>query len=265
MMGFISFSKALSEEEQMLKQKYIKLRKRKRQLQLQSIKTTKADTNLHPTDNKLQHSTDSAGEATEQAKRLVQTGAIKVGCSSKDKIVFKRSKYMEEKLNDKPKSCFNFQPFSSKTVSGRSEEHEFNEVGMKSTYATQRENSDFSAHQSTIAPRIGKKVLVQGNGLTVEVFRNAFARFENILHLYVKKGNYYATFDKEDAASKAVAELNGCLVNDVHLTVKIASHKNVLDDLQDNTENNWCSSVAKAQSNTGSYIRECVHYDELFD
>ncbi|KAH9488228.1 hypothetical protein Btru_064292 [Bulinus truncatus] len=107
------------QEEEILKQTLAKLKKKKKQLQ--SLKAAALNQEKESTLNKSSiksvpaPSIDSADKATEQAKKLVQSGAITVK-SRKEKSGFKRSKNFEKKKDaDKPAGPVGFQPFMSFT------------------------------------------------------------------------------------------------------------------------------------------------------
>ncbi|GAB6021885.1 hypothetical protein CHUAL_006051 [Chamberlinius hualienensis] len=114
-MVFLHFPTNLTEEEQMLRSKYVKLRKKKKALQL--LKTPK------PEPEKPIAQKRHAKDAKEAAKKLLLSGAIKVG--NKEKQGFKRSKNFERKMSIEKattSSVSGYQPFSQLHVDEESEQ-----------------------------------------------------------------------------------------------------------------------------------------------
>ena len=98
----ISFPNALTEEEELLKQTFARLKKKKKILQaIKSGGLNQEKETIHSkaaTKQSIPVSVDqtSKAKATEEAKKLVQSGAIKLA-GVREKSGFKRSKTLERK------------------------------------------------------------------------------------------------------------------------------------------------------------------------
>lgn len=287
-MVFLTFPNALTDEEEMLKQKYAKLRKKKKQLL--ALKATKPETQQKPLDQVSKKPPESAGEATEQAKKLVQSGAIKVGSGSKEKMGFKRSKHLEKKLKDTDKPPSNFyKPFSS-SHSGEEDDNmetskskvsrlsesfvsptgRYDGENRRERDRDDRRERGRDDRRDREPPTKGHTVYVHGIGVTEEILKTAFSNFGNIVNINIERerNNGFVTFEKMESADQAITNMSGSMISNVQLEVSMARRQPTFDNLQDLSSINW-SSIAANKSQKGPSRkddRDMVTYDadELF-
>lgn len=232
---------------------------------------------------------ESAEVATEQAKKLVQSGAIKVGPGSKEKAGFKRSKNLEKKLKetDKHPLAVGFQPFSSSHSGEEDEKTESPKPKkMKSLYDcfvsagssrqsteedrdgrdNRRERED-RRERDREPPKKGNTVYVHGIGVTEEILRKALSNFGNIVNINIEaeRNNGFVTFEKMESADQAIANVNGSMVSNVQLKVSMARRQPSIDTIQHDTSTASWSAIAANQSQKGpsrKESRDLVKYDE---
>ncbi|PVD21752.1 hypothetical protein C0Q70_17553 [Pomacea canaliculata] len=162
---------------------------------------------------------ESAEEATEQAKKLVQSGAIKVGSGSREKKGFKRSKNLEKKLRETDKSV-GFLPFDSSHSGEEDEKTESIKPKMKGLYEsfTPAGSSDYDgesrrsgpSRRDREPPAKGHTVFVHGHGVTEDIIRKHFSNFGNIVNVSIEreKNNAFVTFEKMESADQAIANVS---------------------------------------------------------
>ncbi|XP_025114244.1 negative elongation factor E-like [Pomacea canaliculata] len=230
-MVYITFPSTLTEEEETLKQKYAKLRKKRKALQ--ALKTAKPESLQKNAEQSAKRSAESAEEATEQAKKLVQSGAIKVGSGSREKKGFKRSKNLEKKLRETDKSV-GFLPFDSSHSGEEDEKTESIKPKMKGLYEsfTPAGSSDYDgesrrsgpSRRDREPPAKGHTVFVHGHGVTEDIIRKHFSNFGNIVNVSIEreKNNAFVTFEKMESADQAIANANGSMMSDILLRVSMA-------------------------------------------
>ncbi|KAL8567082.1 hypothetical protein ACOMHN_027509 [Nucella lapillus] len=267
----------------MLKQKYTKLRKKKKQLQ--SLKTTKPEVQPKPFDQISKKAPESAGEATEQAKKLVQSGAIKVGSGSKEKAGFKRSRHLEKKKEtDKVTPDLVFTPFSSQ-LSGEEDdklEPSKPKIGRLSdsfVSSSSRHDSDGRRdrdrddrrergrddRRDREPPSKGQTIYVHGIGVNEDLLKKAFSSFGKILNINTERerNNGFVSFEKMDSADQAIANMNGSMISNVQLNVSMARRQPTFDHPHDSSPLNW-ASIAASNSQKGpsrKEDRDMVTYD----
>ncbi|KAK7095524.1 negative elongation factor E-like [Littorina saxatilis] len=280
----LTFPNALTEEEEMLKQKYARLRKKRKQLQ--ALKTAKPETQQKPSSQSAKRPAESAGEATEQAKKLVQSGAIKVGSGSKEKSGFKRSRNQEKRLkeSDKHPAAVGFQPFSATHSGEEDEKIESPKPKIKGLYESfvtpaskfdgdQRRDRDDRRERDDRRdrepPRKGNTVYVNGVGVTEDILKRAFSNFGNIVNINVERerNNGFVTFEKTESADQAIADMNGSLVSNVQLKVMMARRQPTFESISDPSTSSW-SVIAASHSQKGPArkdSRDLVTYeDDIF-
>ncbi|XP_076438304.1 negative elongation factor E-like [Babylonia areolata] len=284
-MVFLTFPNALTDEEEMLKHKYAKLRKKKKQLL--ALKATKPEAQQKPSDQVLKKPPESAGEATEQAKKLVQSGAIKVGSGSKEKTGFKKSKHLEKKLKDTDKQTTdikqNYKPFSSSVSADDDDKLEPSKpklsrlsdsfVASSSRHHDDRRDRDREDRRERgrdgrdrEPPSKGHTVYVHGIGVTEEILKSAFSNFGNIVNINIEreKVNGFVTFEKMESADQAIANMNGSMISNVQLKVSMARRQPTFDTQQDPSQTNW-STIAADENQKGPCRkddRDLVTYDD---
>ncbi|XP_005106068.1 negative elongation factor E [Aplysia californica] len=271
----IHFPNALTEEEETLKQAFAKLKKKKKMVQ--AMKAAAHNQEKEAVHNKsaskpaASSSIDSADKATEQAKKLVQSGAIKVA-SLKEKSGFKRSKTLERKKDsEKPAAGMGFQPFmsftgeeeedkppSSKRIKGLNETFVSAGYGNRSYDRPEREHRD--------PPKKGNTIYVHGVGITEDMLKKSFSNFGKIVNISMEteRNKAFITFEKMEAADQAIAEVNGSMVNNTQLRVQMARHQPSFDSLGDASSTASWASIAASNSQKGTTHKDkrgMVQYD----
>lgn len=273
-MALLHFPSALSEEEEMLKQTFAKLKRKKKQLA--SLKTAaqnqEKETNHH---NKIVKkpvaapvSMNAADKATEQAKKLVQSGAIKV-TELKEKSGFKRSKTLEKKKEaEKPAPPVGFQPFMSFT--GEEEEDRGppskRMKGLGESFVSAGYGNRSYDRPEREPPKKGNTIFVHGYTINEEMMRSTFSRFGRIVKIKLERerNNAFITFEKMEAADQAIAEVNESMVNNVQLRVSMARRQPSIDSMGDASSTASWSSIASNNSQKGGTHRDkrgMVTYD----
>ncbi|CAL1526522.1 unnamed protein product [Lymnaea stagnalis] len=270
------FPTAFTEEEEILKQTLAKLKKKKKQLQYlkSAALSQEKETSLNKTANKPvpAPSIDSADKATEQAKKLVQSGAIKVQ-SQKEKFGFKRSKNFEKKKdNEKPPGPVGFQPFMaftgdeeeekappSKRVKGLNESFVSAGFGKRSYDRPERDHRE--------PPKKGPTVYVHGEGITEDMLKKSFSNFGEILNINMEpeKNSAFVTFQSVDMAQQAITGLNGSKLNNSLLRVEMARRQPVFDATAEDSSSSKWASIAANNSQKGTPHKDnraVVTYDE---
>uniref|UniRef100_A0A0B6ZTN5 Negative elongation factor E n=1 Tax=Arion vulgaris TaxID=1028688 RepID=A0A0B6ZTN5_9EUPU len=274
-MVFIHFPAALTEEEEILKQTLAKLKKKKKQVQ--SLKAAANNQEKETTHNKSANkpaptpSMNSADKATEQAKKLVQSGAIKV-TSQKEKFGFKRSNTFEKKKDtEKPAAPLGFQPFMSFTGEGEEDKQPpskrvkgLSESFVSAGYGNRSYDKPEREHREP--PKKGNTLYVNGIGINEDLIRKSFSNFGKIVNINMEtdKNTAFVTFEQMEAADQAIAEINGSMVNNIQLCVQLARRQPMLDNLGENLSAAPWSSIAASNSQKGSAHvdpRDMLSYD----
>ncbi|KAK0041947.1 negative elongation factor E [Biomphalaria pfeifferi] len=267
------FPAALTEEEELLKQTLARLKKKKKQLQSlkAAAQSQEKETTLSKSANKSvpAPSLDSADKATEQAKKLVQSGAITVR-SQKEKFGFKRSKNFEKKKDsDKPTGPVGFQPFMS--FAGEEEEEKQPPVkkmkGLSESFVSAGYNNRGYEREHRDPPKKGQTLFVKGQGITKEIIQKSFSNFGNILNINMEpeKQTAFVTFEKVEQAEQAIVGVAGGLTNNIHLHVEMARRQPVYEPPVEGASQSSWSSIAANTSQKGASCkdsREVVKYEE---
>ncbi|XP_059173927.1 negative elongation factor E-like [Physella acuta] len=269
------FPIALTEEEEILKQTLARLKKKKKQLQ--SLKSAANSQEKETTLNKSASkpvpapSIDAADKATEQAKKLVQSGAIKVQ-SQKEKFGFKRSKNFEKKKdNDKPTGLVTFQPFNSFSADEEVDKPQppkrfksLNDSFVSGGYSGR--NHDNPKRDPPEAPKKGNTVYVNGIGITEDMIRKSFSHYGNIININMEleKHNAFVTFDKMEAAEQAIANTAGSMINNIQLRVQMARRQPSIEALVEGSSQSSWGSIAASSSQKGTNhkdTRQMINYE----
>ncbi len=228
-MVFLHLPNSMTEEEQMLQSKYVKLRKKKKLVA--ALKNPTA--NKTETDIKLLSSSASTtsgpskkplstGDAKEQAKKLIRAGAINLQPSQeKDRgeksTGFKRSQGLERKLTGLDNARAGYQPFSATHGPGGGFDTGGEDLNVdpveppvkkvKNLYDTfvlarDREERGFApdAAESTSSlksdkPRQGNTVYVFGYQITEELLKKAFQPMGKIVNISMEVEKVEHSFD----------------------------------------------------------------------
>ncbi|KAL4218933.1 Serine/threonine-protein kinase N2 [Mactra antiquata] len=288
-MVYINLPPNLTEEEEVLRQKYARLRKKKKQLQaLKSVKQEREPVKEKP----VKRPSESAEDAKEQAKKLVKSGAIKLS-DKKERKDFKRSRNLEKKLQDPEKTpatpaTVGFQPF----VASHQEEDERperddrrsrqprmrglydnfvrgerREPGERVDREERREERDRRDRpEREPLPKKGNTVYVHGHGVSEDLLRKAFHNFGNIVNVSLEKERHcgFVTFDKMDSADMAIQEVDGAMIDSVQLRVSMARRQPSFEAASQDPSNTSWASLATNNSQKGSHKdkRDVVAYED---
>ncbi|XP_052789968.1 negative elongation factor E-like [Mya arenaria] len=291
-MVYIHFPANLTEEEEMLKLKYARLRKKKKQLQaLKTIKPEREPVKEKP----VKRPSESAEDAKEQAKKLVMSGAIKLS-DKKEKQGFKRSRNFEKKLQDPektPQPMVAFTPFAATQGEEREEREERparprgaqvrglydsfvkgdreprpdREVGREEREERFRERRPVREREPL--PKKGNTVYVHGMGVSEETLRKTFSNFGKIVNVSMEKERNcgFITFENMDSADIAIQEGGGAMVEGIQLKVSMARRQPSFDAAtSDQSTTSW-AAIAASTSQKGVFKdkRDVVAYeDDMF-
>lgn len=216
-MVFLHLPNTLTEEEQMLQSKYIKLRKKKKQVAaLKSQNSGKSETDVKLTSTPTTTQTSSskkplgAGDAKEQAKKMIRAGTVNLKPSQEkergDKSAgFKRSQGLERKLTGLDNARAGYQPFSATHGPGGGFDTGGEDLNVepvepptkkvKNLYDTfvlardreerglSNDGSESTSSLKTDKPRQGNTVYVFGYQITEELLKNAFNPLGKIVNI----------------------------------------------------------------------------------
>lgn len=301
-MVFLHLPSSLTDEEQMLQSKYAKLRKKKKQVAaLKNQSSNKPESELKPSVSTTLTSSSSssskkilgAGDAKEQAKKLIRAGAINIAPSQEkdrgDKAAgFKRSQGLERKLTGLDNARAGYQPFSATHGPGGGFDTGGDDLNVepveppvkkvKNLYDTfvlarDREerglSNDATESLSSLKsdkPRQGNTVYVFGYQINEDLLKKAFQPLGKIVNISmeVEKNCGFVTFDRADVAERAISEFNGNVVGGIQLKVSMARRQPVIDPINDASSSATWSTIAASHSQKGSHKdkRELVAYDE---
>ena len=275
-MVYMHFPYNLTEEEELLQKKYAKLRKKKKALA--ALKAPKPEPKEEKKEE-LKRKVETASNATEQAKKLLKAGAIKVATERKDSQTFKRTK--RQKGDDK--STVVFQPFSGtnpeEDASGPSTPStpkERTPRPMKSLYdsfvSRGRDRDDrprYRDREREVEPKKGNTIYVFGPGLTEAIVKKTFANLGTIINTSMEqeKNCAFITFERMEHADEAIAQMNGSMVQGVQLSVSMARRQPTFEPTQSDAQGSTWSSIAASQSQKGNHQdkRNLVAYDNEED
>lgn len=270
----------LTEEEEILQQKYVKLKKKKKALTIS--RAPKLEKQESSSDSLKRPVDEDAAVATEQAKKLLQSGVIKLSSEKKEQSTFKRSKRLKDNDN---KSAVNFHPFSHGDgtdgnnrleITGTRPKPKFNLydnfVSATSTKAEEtRESLGNQKGEASVLSQAkrGHTIYVNGAGLSEEILKKACASFGTIVNISseFEKNCGFVTFEKSESADEAIERLNGSMVSNVHLKVSLARRQPNIDaPSSDQSKSSW-SSIAASSSQKGSHrdSRDLIIYGEEDD
>lgn len=274
-MVFITLPPNLTEEEEILQQKFAKLKKKRKALA--ALKTSKPE-KQEPVSESTKRPAEAAADATEQAKKLIKLGAIKVEPDRREQQTFKRTK----RQKDVEKQSVGFQPFSQ---SGTGDDGELRPESSRSKHKYSLYDNFVAASDSpksgagdrpdrwSSPPQRGNTVYAHGHGVTEEILQRAFAKIGGIVNVSmdINRNCGFVMFETMDLADRAISEVDGYVVSGVQLKVSIARRQPTLEAITasassaaaDNSSASW-SSIAASSSQKGSHqeTREMVTYDD---
>ncbi|XP_066581745.1 negative elongation factor E [Prorops nasuta] len=260
-MVYLHFPSNLTEEELMLQAKYKQLKRKKKALQV--LKAPKQEnervqqTPKRPTE---------ARDAREVAKKLIKSGVITAPKTPKrPEQSFKRPRGLERKLNSTEKTVCSYQPFSATQM--EEEEVETVRPRVKDLYdsfvsAIDTEDKPASEKQLPLKtdakPKAGNTIFVCGYKVTEDFLKKHFQSFGNIINISMEaeKNRGFITFDKSDAAERAINDMDGSMVSSTQLKVSLARRQPVIEPVTDATTSTMWSPIA------ANYSQKSAHKDK---
>ncbi|KAL6422938.1 hypothetical protein ACFW04_010442 [Cataglyphis niger] len=257
-MVYLHFPSNLTEEELMLQAKYNKLKRKKKALQ--DLKAPKQEVERIP--QVLKRPTE-ARDAREVAKKLIKSGVITAPkIPKRPEQTFKRSRGLERKLNSTEKTISSYQPFSA---TQEEEETEAKRPRVKDLYNSfvgaqdtgDRSVSDTQSPKQEIKPRAGNTIFVCGYKITEDYLKKHFQNFGNIVNISmeVEKNRGFITFEKAEAAERAISEMDGSMVSSIQLKVSLARRQPIIEPVSDTMSSSMWSPIA------ANYSQKSAHKD----
>lgn len=243
----------------MLQAKYNKLKRKKRALQ--DLKAPKQEVERIPQAPKRP---TEARDAREVAKKLIKSGVITAPKTPKrPEQSFKRPRGLERKLNSTEKMVCSYQPFSA--TQPEEDDVEVSRPRVKDLYdsfVSAQDTEDRTGDKkpvvkTEIKPRAGNTIFVCGYKISEDFLKKHFQTFGNIVNISMEteKNRGFITFDKSEAAERAIAEMDGSMVSSIQLKVSLARRQPVIDPINDATSSAMWSSIA------ASYSQKSAHKD----
>ncbi|GJQ71150.1 putative negative elongation factor [Trypoxylus dichotomus] len=254
----------------MLKNKYQKLKKKKKALQ--ALKSPKPE----PEKPVISKRPAEARDAREVAKKLIKSGAITAipKQQKQPEQGFKRPRGLERKLiSDKVSG---YQPFSAVQSEDGPDNPENKPPRIKNlydTFATARDREERGLtekqREKPEKPRQGNTIYVTGYNITEEFLKKHFSTIGNIVNISmeIEKNRGFVTFDKVESADRAIAEMDGSMVSGIQLKVSLARRQPQIEPINDATSSSTWSTLAASHSQKGNHRdkRDLVIYDDIFD
>ncbi|CAH1961909.1 unnamed protein product [Acanthoscelides obtectus] len=270
-MVYIHFPANFTEEELMLQSKYQKLKKKKKALQ--ALKAPKPE----PEKPIIPKRPAEARDAREVAKKLIRSGVIPAIAKQQKQQEqgFKRPRGLERKLISE-KTVSGYQPFSAVQMDDGPDNPENKPPRIKNlydTFANARDREERGMIEKPPPkqekPRQGNTIYVSGYKITEEFLKKHFSTMGNIINISmeIEKNRGFITFDKVEAADRAIAEMNGSMISDIPLKVSLARRQPQIEPINDATSSSAWATLASSHSQKGNHRdkRNLVTYDDMFD
>ncbi|XP_012257272.1 negative elongation factor E [Athalia rosae] len=269
-MVYLHFPSNLTEEELMLQAKYNKLKRKKKALQ--ALKTPKPEPERAL---QIPKRPTEARDAREIAKKLIKSGVITAITKTpkRPEQSFKRPRGLERKLNSTEKAVSSYQPFSA--TQPEEDDTEAARPRVKDLYdsfVSARDQEDRGQPEKQIPikvetkPRVGNTIFVCGHKITEDFLRKHFSTFGAIMNVSMEteKNRGFVTFDKAEAAERAISEMDGSMVSSIQLKVSLARRQPVIDPINNATSSMMWSTLAAGYSQKSAYKdrRVLLVYDE---
>ncbi|XP_020291487.1 negative elongation factor E [Pseudomyrmex gracilis] len=275
-MVYLHFPSNLTEEELMLRTKYAKLQRKKKALQ--HLKAPKQEIERIPQAPKRP---TEARDAREVAKKLIKSGVITAPKTPKrQEQTFKRSRGLLRKLMNSTEKTINcsYQPFSA---TQEEEDTEAARPRVKNLYLSNNfvgaqdtgDNSNTNDKQSPAKQevknpsRAGNTIFVFGYKITEDYLKKHFQSFGNIINISMEseKNHGFITFDKAEAAERAISEMDGSMVSSIQLKVSLARRQPIIEPVGGDTMSSsmWSPIAANySQKSAHKDRRELKIYEE---
>lgn len=268
-MVYIHFPTNLTEEEIMLQTKYQKLRKKKKALQ--ALKGPRPEPERAPPPKRPAEARD----AREVAKKLLKSGAISAitKCPSKaEQVGFKRPRGMKRKLSGSERTVSGYQPFSATHPEDNEPDTRPRVKNLYESFVSARDRGERGLSENRDGrndkPRQGNTIFVSGYKITEDYLKKSFHTFGNIVNvsMEIEKNRGFITFDKMDAAERAISEIDGTIVSGTQLKVSLARRQPVIEPINDASSSAIWSTLAASHSQKGGHKdkRDLVVYEDIF-
>ncbi|XP_053971424.1 negative elongation factor E isoform X1 [Hylaeus volcanicus] len=268
-MVYLHFPSNLTEEELMLQAKYNKLKRKKKALQ--DLKSPKQEAERVPQAPKRP---TEARDAREVAKKLIKSGVITAPKTPKrPEQSFKRPRGLVRKLNSTEKTISSYQPFSAtqmeedETETARPRVKDLYDSFVSAQDTEDRANGDSqSPVKQEVKPRAGNTIFVCGYKISEDFLKKHFQSFGNIINISMEaeKNRGFVTFDKSEAAERAISEMDGTMVSSIQLKVSLARRQPIIEPMNDVTSSSMWSPIAANYSQKSAHKdrRELKVYEE---
>ncbi|KAL2739701.1 negative elongation factor E [Vespula maculifrons] len=259
-MVYLHFPSNLTEEELMLQAKYNKLKRKKKALQ--DLKAPKQEAERVP---QVPKRPTEARDAREVAKKLIKSGVITAPKTPKrPEQSFKRPRGLERKLNSTEKTISSYQPFSAAQL--EEEENEAVRPRVKDLYdsfVSAQDSEDRTAVdkqaplKQELKPRAGNTIFVCGYKISEDFLKKHFQTFGNVINISMEaeKNRGFVTFDKPEAAERAISEMDGSMVSSIQLKVSLARRQPIIESINDASSSSMWTPIA------ANYSQKSVHKD----
>lgn len=248
-MKALNFPTRLTSEEQALLDKYVSVKKKKKEVASSQSQEKPFDIQSlanHPTKSALQlkssdrkHTRDNhkqginavdamydAKDAKEKAKQLIAAGQVTISKSDEQRP-FKRARPVTEKRSKDKNSRITISQVVNDT--DKKKEHAIKPPDSPEKRRVKKSPEQYQQRAPREDHRSGQStvIFVSGFGLTLEILDDCFTRFGSVTNTQLdkQKGHGFVTFTTLEAAGKAVAEMHGELVRGVTLKVKFARQR----------------------------------------
>ncbi|XP_072766824.1 negative elongation factor E [Anoplolepis gracilipes] len=258
-MVYLHFPSNLTEEELMLQAKYNKLKRKKKALQ--DLKAPKQEVERIP---QVPKRPTEARDAREVAKKLIKSGVITAPKTPKrPEQTFKRSRGLERKLNSTEKTVSSYQPFSATQEEEETEAVRPRVKDLYNSFVGAQDTGDRnvgdtqSLSKQEVKPRAGNTIFVCGYKITEDYLKKHFQSFGNIVNISmeVEKNRGFITFEKAEAAERAISEMDGSMVSSIQLKVSLARRQPIIEPVSDIMSSSMWSPIA------ANYSQKSAHKD----
>lgn len=236
-----------------------------------------------------------ARDAREVAKKLIKSGVITAPKTPKrSEQAFKRPRGLERKLNSTEKTVCSYQPFSaSQPEEDETEAPRPRVKDLYDSFVSAQDTEDKGTVEKAAPakleakPRGGNTIFVCGYKISEDFLKKHFQTFGNIINIsmetekklvlhpyhYKIRSSFpwdtfynlniyllifsrgFVTFDKSDAAERAINEMDGSMVSSIQLKVSLARRQPIIEPINDATSSSMWSSAA------ANYSQKSAHKD----
>ncbi|CAD5114880.1 DgyrCDS3913 [Dimorphilus gyrociliatus] len=271
----------LTDAEKILQKKFADLKKVRKQFQSYAKPSKATDGSDKKNAEEEKKISEKAADATEQAKKLLKSGGLKIEVDKKEGK-FKKKRVRRD--SNEKQAPVGFQPFQKNQSPERPvEEEEKKGPVAKKKYKPLLESFVSGGKQGPsekppterhtkreFTPKRGNTVYVSGHGITEEILRKACSEIGSIININVEPDKHcgFVTFESMEDADTAVNEVSGSIVCGVQLNVSIARRQPNFETPAEGAATQTWSSIAAIQSQKSisnhKETRDMVKYDDIF-